>query len=205
VRNARRLPSRALRGARLHAPPAWLRLVLTAVLPALLAACSATGSGPASDRLLVRLYEVHVATAGQVHIGPPVDAHHEVRLELSNQPDSEGADGHSKEQHDADLKVASDELMGELIADLDKLGFQKLSARGEPPAAGTRGWVQVLKDGASRTFAVPETGPTAEQLQTFVYMKLAVNDFYMRVSGLQYIENPKGAELLKGSQSRGGK
>ncbi|HTE06853.1 MAG TPA: hypothetical protein VK824_11700 [Planctomycetota bacterium] len=182
------------------------RIALVALLGSLLAlpgACSAPGAGTgagsgltasggaaaAGDRLLVRLY----------------DARHEVRLELSNESNPDFADVYSREQRDAALKLAPDQLLGELVADLDTLGFDRLSASGQPPAAGARAWVEIRKDGASRTFAVPEKDATAEQLTAFANMKLTVNEYYTHVSGLQFIDNPKGAALLKDGQHRGGK
>jgi hypothetical protein len=60
----------------------------------------------------------------------------------------------------------------------------------------------VRKGGESRSFVVPEAGPTAEQLETFAGMKLVVSEYYMHVGGLQFIDNPKGAELLRKSQFR---
>jgi len=164
-------------------------LPLLASLIVLLGACSSVGLGFGGDRLLVRLY----------------DGKNQLRLQLSNQSNPDLEDVYSREQPDASLKLAPDQLMEELIADLDKLNFQTLSAPGEPPKAGARGWVEIHKNGSSRTFVVPEVGANAEQLTSFAYMKLAVNEYYTHVGSAQFIKNQQGGALLKNQQPGGGK
>ncbi len=162
-------------------------MALLATLISSLSACSALGFGSGGDRLLVRLY----------------DGRSKVLLQLSNESNPDLADIYSTEQPDASLKLAPDELLDELIADLDTLNFQTLSTPGAPPASGVRGWIEVRRNGSGRTFAVPTVGPTADQLSAFVYMKLTVNEYYSHIGSAQFIENPEGGALLKKQQLRG--
>jgi hypothetical protein len=176
--------SRRLAGLRRNAG-----LALALALACLPGACSATGEAPSGDRLLVRLY----------------DAKHQLRLELSSESNPDLAGVYSQERPDASLKLAPDILMSHLVEDLDRLGFAELSAPVAPPSGGVRGWVEVRRNGSSRTFTVPASNPTADELTAFSHMLLAMNEYYASVGSLQYIDNPQGAALLKGdAATRGG-
>ena len=164
-----------------------------ALLLTLLAALSAcAGPGPATNpasghRVVVGLY----------------DAKTDLHLDLANASHPDYADVYSQERRNADLKLAPDDLMAQLVVDLDgRLGFEKLAAAGAPPApsAAVRGWVTVQQDGRQRTFLVPAQGATAEQLQAFVNMKLVLNDVFMHVGGLQFVNNPQGGDIFRDSK-----
>ena len=157
-----------------------------ALLLTLLAALSAcAGPGQASGhRVLVGLY----------------DAKTDVHLDLANESHPDFADVYSQERRNADLKLAPDALMDQLVRDLDeRLGFAGLAVPGAPPAAGpgVRGWVTVTQDKSQRTFVVPAKGATAEQLQAFVNMKLLLNDVFMHLGGLQFVNNPQGGNIFR--------
>ena len=128
------------------------------------------------------------------------DAKTDLHLDLANESHPDLANVYSQERRDANLKLAPDDLMQQLVRDLDeRLGFAKLAAAGEPPApgAGIRGWITVQQDAGRRTFVVPAQNATAEQLQAFVNMKLVLNDVFMHVGGLQFVNNPQGADIFR--------
>jgi hypothetical protein len=126
------------------------------------------------------------------------DAHTGVRIELANQSHPDYRDVYSRPQTEAALKLAPDELMDELLERLDDLNFDQLSAPGAPPqSANLLGWLEVVQDTRARTFVVPRAGATREQLSRFAQMQLLVSDAYTHVTGLQYIDNPEGAELFR--------
>jgi hypothetical protein len=162
------------------------RTLIMLVLGSLvLAACAGTSGAPSAAleaRTVVRLY----------------DAGSRLRLELANESHPELQDVYSRRRPDASLKLAPDELIGDLVRDLERLEFAALSSQGGPPdEASLRGWVQIESDGVERTFAVPSEAPSAEELQAFAYMKLVFNEYYSHVGGLQYIQNPQGGDLFR--------
>jgi hypothetical protein len=162
------------------------RLGLLLLVSAAVGACSGPLLG--SDNTLVRLY----------------DAKTGVRIELANEDHPDYRDVYSHPRSEATLKLAPAELLETLLDRLDDLNFDQLSAPGTPPeAAPVLGWLEVVQDGRPRTFAVPRTGATREQLSRFAQMQLAVSEAYTHVTGLQYIDNPQGAELFRRQQSGG--
>jgi len=162
--------------------PAALFLTLLAALSACAGPGQATG-----HRVLVGLY----------------DAKTDLHLDLANESHPEFAKVYSQERRDANLKLAPDDLMEQLVRDLDeRLGFATLAVTGGPPApsAAIRGWVTVQQDAAKRTFAVPAKNATAEQLQAFVNMKLVLNDVFTHVGALQFVNNPQGSSIFRDSK-----
>lgn len=128
------------------------------------------------------------------------DAKTDLHLDLANESHPDYAKVYSQERRSADLKLAPDELMEQLVRDLDeRLGFAMLATAGDPPApsAAIRGWVTVQQDASRRTFVVPARNATAEQLQAFVNMKLVLNDVFTHVGGLQFVNNPQGADIFR--------
>jgi hypothetical protein len=159
----------------------------TALLPGLvLAACAGPGGAASGDRVLVRLY----------------DAENDTCLELANASHPDLRDVYSQRRPDADLKLAPDDLMGQLLQSLDSVRFGALSTPGAPPpeeltaAEGLRGWVEVAHNGEVRTFRVPALRPSADQLQAFTRMKLVISEYYSHVGGLQFIDNPQGHRVF---------
>jgi hypothetical protein len=158
--------------------PAALLLTLLAAL----SACAGPGAAT-SHRVLVGLY----------------DSKTDLHLDLANESHPDFANVYSQQRRNADLKLAPDDLMDQLVHDLDeKLGFAGLAATGDPPepGAGIRGWVTIQADGSKRTFVVPAQGASAEQLQAFAKMKLVLNDVFMHVGGLQFVNNPQGHDIF---------
>jgi hypothetical protein len=130
------------------------------------------------------------------------DAKGAIRLELANASHPDLADAYSHPRPDAALKLAPDELLDDLVRDLGRLGFEGLGKDGPPPAAdsGVRGWVSLNQDGRLRTFVVPAMGASPEAQQAFAYMKLAFNEYYTHVGGLQFVNNPQGHDIFRKPQ-----
>ena len=191
----------------------WLRFLLPVGLAlAFSAGCSGPGFGfGGGQRLTVGLY----------------DGKNDVHLELANESQPDFEDVYSRRRADASLKLAPDDLMGDLVGDLQKLGFEALSKVGVPPGSATldlstvgaggqpsdpakaseaavplppggiRGWVTITRGDSTRTFVVPAAGASADQLQSFVSMKLVVDYYYSHVSGLQFVNNPEGHRIFQ--------
>jgi hypothetical protein len=164
------------------------RALGSALLLGILAtACAGLAGGASGHRVEVRLY----------------DAEDGVRLELANDTHPELRDVYSQRKADASLKLAPEEAMDALIESLELAGFERLAVSGPPPVAadavplGLRGWLAVSADGEQRTFRMPASRPTAEQVQAYNRMKLMFVDTYGRVGGLQYIQNPQGHQLFE--------
>jgi hypothetical protein len=128
------------------------------------------------------------------------DAKGEIRLDLANEGHPELAGIYSRQLPDATLKLAPEALMDDLVQDLGRLSFAALSVTGDPPSAGAavRGWVTVEANDSRRTFIVPASGASAEQLQAFSNMKLLINEYYTHVGGLQFVTNPQGHDIFRG-------
>jgi hypothetical protein len=151
-------------------------------------ACAGPGLFGSDQRTLVRLY----------------DADTGVRIELANQSHPDYRDVYSHPRREANLKLAPDELIESLLDRLDDLNFERLSAPGGPPDRSLlHGWLEVSDGGKTRTFAVPMTGATGEELSSFAQMQLAVSEAYTHVTGLQYIDNPNGADLFRKQPAAG--
>jgi len=165
------------------------RPLLSLLLVAGAAACSGPGLFRSMQPTLVRLY----------------DADTGVRLELANQGNPAYRDIYSHPRSEASLKIAPDELVERLMDRLDELNFERFSTPGAPPdGAGLLGWLEVVQGDSSRTFAVPRAGATREQLASFAQMQLAVSEAYTHVTGLQFIDNPQGADLFRKQPAAGG-
>ncbi|HZL99346.1 MAG TPA: hypothetical protein VFD43_03750 [Planctomycetota bacterium] len=165
------------------------RLLGLLLLLAGLAACSGPLAWGSEQRTLVRLY----------------DAKTGVRIELANRSHPEYRDIYSQPRSDASLKLGSDELLERLLERLDELNFGQLSVPGAPPQdAPVLGWLEVVDGDGSRTFAVPKTGATREQIGSFAQMQYAVSEAYTSVTGLQFIDNPSGGDLFRRQPAAGG-
>jgi len=160
--------------------------VCLSALLGLLPACGAVPMLDHSDaRLMVRLY----------------DARNNLLLELANESHPDYQDVYSSARASASLKLAPDDLMGDLIRDLDSLDFQALADNGAAPrSAGIRGWVEVRNGGDAHTFVLPDGDATDEMVAAFGSMKLVVGYYYGHIGGLQFIDNPAGADIFRRQQ-----
>ena len=168
--------------------PALLWLLAVAMC-CMLPSCAMFDSGRvgSGDRTFVRLY----------------DTKNDLLLELANSSHPDFADIYSTTRSSATLKLADDEALGDLLDAIDRSKFPQLSQTGSPSSmAGVRGLITVDDDGDVRTFTVPPSGATADQLETFVTLKQLVAAFYQGTGGLQAIDNPAGSGIFR-SRGRG--
>jgi len=129
------------------------------------------------------------------------DAKNNLLLELANESHPDYQDVYSSARASASLKLAPDDLMDDLIRDLDKLEFQDLAGSGTAPqASGIRGWVEVRDGSSAHTFVMPNNDATAEMIEAFASMKLVVQYYYGHIGGLQFIDNPAGADIFRRQQ-----
>lgn len=159
------------------------RLVACLLLTAL-GACSSIPEVPvaAGSRVEVRLY----------------DASQGIELVLANASHPDLAGVYSQARSDGSLKLAGDQLMGQLLASLERAGLTEFGAAGPPrEVRGARSYLSVLQDGVRRSFAAPAKSATDEARKAFVRIKLVMNEYYRHVGGAQFVDNPGGADLLR--------
>ncbi|RKY20024.1 MAG: hypothetical protein DRQ55_09050 [Planctomycetota bacterium] len=159
---------------------AWpvLALALTAV------ACASTQpavSVTTGSRVLVRLYE----------------ARQDLVLALANESHPDLQDMYSSERMDAALKLAPDELMGELLASLDNAGMDTFGTEEAEPG-GSRGYLMVQHGLERRVFPAPDRSASGEARQAWARMKLIMDHYYQHVGSLQYVANPGGRSIFRG-------
>lgn len=158
---------------------AFLRLF---PLFAALAGCATTSADPLArgSEVLVRLY----------------DARQDLELALANESHPGLTDLYSQRRADGTLKLARDDLMGELVADLQRNGFGDYGHPSASPGA-VGSYVLLELDGVRRVFREPGSDADAGERQAFVRMKLIMNYYYTHVGSLQFVDNPNGAEMLR--------
>ena len=157
-------------------------VLLTALLVAFTISCTSIPEVPVAtgSRVLVRLYD------GKSHL--------ELVLANKSHPDLQGI--YSRKRADANLKLAPDQLMGQLLASLDRSGLADygIVSAGEP-ASGA--FLLVTHDDQTRVFERPDQTATLEARQAYNRMKLVMDLYYSKVGSLQYVENEEGAALLQ--------
>jgi hypothetical protein len=156
---------------------------IPALALALLAgACASTSSSAVADgsRVLVRLY----------------DAKQGIELALANKSHPGLQDVYSTERSSAALKLAPDDLVGDLIASLDQAGMTTYG-KAESPSSDDKGYLLVDLDGEQRIFAQPAKGSPAEERQAWARIKLVMDHYYQHVGSLQYVENPRGGAIFR--------
>lgn len=126
------------------------------------------------------------------------DARNNLLLELANESHPDFQDLYSRPRSSASLKLAPDELMDDLIGDLDQLDFADLASNGPAPSrSDARGWVELREGNTVRTFIVPASSATRQVMEAFASMKLLVGYYYSHIGGLQFIDNPDGADIFR--------
>lgn len=168
-------------------------LTLTLVLATALA-CTTTPSKPIApgSRVVAALYD---GSSG-------------ILLALANASHPTLGGVYSQERSDAALKLAPDELIGELRASLDNGDFPRWA---RPAPAGQprdplrrgafgiepgRGWLALVEDDLVRVFAEPGPASGGAERQAYANLKLIMDLYYTPVGGLQYIENDRGAKVF---------
>jgi len=165
-------------------PSRALLLVLGCLAACVLAACASVPSVPvpAGSRVVVRLYD-------------PEDG---VELALANETYPELADIYSKARPDPNLKLAPDQLVGELLASLDNAGLAAFGRSGGPDDPhGAQGYLLVDQDGRQRVFPEPAPEAGVEERRAFIRIKLVMGEYYQHVGGLQFVDNPRGRALFE--------
>jgi len=157
-------------------------------------ACTATPSKPIApgSRVIAALYD---GRSGSL-------------IALANASHPVLGDVYSHEQRSAALKLAPDELIGELRASFDEAGFGRWA---QPAPAGRprdplrpgafgldpgQGFLALVEDDLVRVFVEPARGSPASQRQDYANLKLVMDLYYTPVGGLQYIENDRGAQVF---------
>lgn len=162
--------------------------LLACLMTALAVACSSIPEVPvaAGSRVQARLYD---ATQG-------------IELWLVNRSHPELGDIYSHRQADGDIKLGTDQLMGQLLASLDRAGLEEFGAEGVPDEARTRSrsYLFVQHDEVRRTFLQPAGTASEAERAAFARLKLVMNEYYRHVGGAQFVDNPRGGELLRGQR-----
>jgi hypothetical protein len=157
-------------------------LFLACIFLVVLNGCLATSAAavPQGSRVIVRLY----------------DAGSGIVLALANESHPTLQEVYSHARADASLKLAPDQLMGELLAALDRAGFALHGQPGEAPDRGNRSYLLVDRDGQQIVFAEPARSADPETRQAFIHMKLLMDHYYTPVGGLQFIDNAQGGAFF---------
>ncbi|GJM21966.1 MAG: hypothetical protein DHS20C15_18810 [Planctomycetota bacterium] len=155
---------------------------------------------PAGSRVEVRLY----------------DAEQGIQLALANETHPGLQDVYSEQRKNADLKLAPDQLIGQLLASLERAGFDRHATRGgSGPSTGARAIgapggtasktlgaalpssLHVLRDGVWSEWLEPQDSADREARTAFGQCKLIMNEYYSHVGGLQFVANPEGHSRLR--------
>lgn len=156
---------------------------LASLASLILAACASTPSVP-------------VPPGSRVHVVLDPDGPGGLALELANASHPDLADVYSQRRSTAQLKLAPDQLMGELLASLDANGLGEYGvADGVLPDSGA--WLLVEHDDARTVMARPGSDDV-EARQAWVRLQLTIDHYYQHVGALQYVANPDGRDVFRG-------
>ncbi|MFT7461827.1 MAG: hypothetical protein ACI9EF_000161 [Pseudohongiellaceae bacterium] len=157
-------------------------IFVTGIFAAVLANCASTPSVPVpvGSRVMVRLY----------------DANSGIELALANESHPGMQEVYSHARVDASLKLAPDELMGQLLASLSNNGFDRFAQDEQPPKGKKRSYLAVEHDGRHSVFNQPARSADVETHQAFARMKLLMAHYYTPVGSLQYVDNPEGGDIF---------
>ena len=158
--------------------------LLGAILATLLAACASAPPSlpvPTGSRVMVSLEE-------------PARG---LRLVLANASHPDLQDVYSSRRADASLKLAPDQLIGELLASLDAAGLAQFgTSLDAPPPPSNTARLLVVRDGAHRLMERPGASSDAEAARSFGRLELVMNEYYQHVGALQSVANDGGAALF---------
>jgi len=158
-------------------------LFLASIFFVVLSACSAISADPVPEgsRVIVRLY----------------DARSGIVLALANESHPALQEVYSHAREDASLKLAPDQLMGELLAALDRAGFGLHARQDRVPDEKNRSYLMVERDGQQVVFAEPPPSAETPSRQSFIRMKLLMDHYYTPVGGLQFIYSSRGGDFFE--------
>lgn len=159
-----------------------LGLFVAVIFVVSISGCASTPAVPvpSGSRVIVRLY----------------DARSGIELALANESHPGYQEVYSQARADASLKLAPDELMGQLLASLDRNGFNLYARPGRVPKPGKRSYLAVDHDGRLTVFSEPPRSANPDMRQSFVRLKLLMDHYYKPVGSLQFIDNPAGSALF---------
>lgn len=158
-------------------------LLLAKIFLVVLSGCSATSADPVpqGSRVIVRLY----------------DARSGIVLALANESHPALQEVYSHAREDASLKLAPDQLMGELLAALDRAGFGLHARQNRVPDDKNRSYLMIERNGQQAVFAEPPPSAETPGRQSFMLMKLIMDHYYTPVGGLQFIDNSRGGDFFE--------
>jgi len=161
------------------------RTLLTGIFLMVVTNCASTPAVPvpSGSRVIVRLY----------------DARGQIELALANETHPGFQEVYSHARADASLKLAPDELMGQLLASLDLNGFNVYALPGATPQKGAVSYLSVEHDGEQTVFEEPPRSASIEKRRTFTQLKLLMAHYYTPVGSLQFIQNPEGGDIFESS------
>lgn len=166
-------------------PPRGVLLSLFAAIAwAGLTACTTTPAVPVpvGSRIVIRLYD---GATG-------------IELALANESYPELKDLYSRSQRDASLKRAPDQLIGELLFSLDKIGLRAYGAPGRPAEPrGGDSYLLVEQNGINTVFPKPSNAAPVEERRAYSHIKLVMNEYYRHVGSKQHVNNPDGAAYFR--------
>lgn len=166
-------------------PPRGVLLSLFAVIAwAGLPACATTPAVPVpvGSRIVIRLYD---GATG-------------IELALANESYPELKDLYSRSRQDASLKRAPDQLIGELLFSLNKIGLKAYGVPGRPlEPRGSDSYLFVEQDGLATVFPKPSNADSIEERRAFSHIKLVMNEYYRHVGSKQHVDNPDGAAYFE--------
>lgn len=157
--------------------------VLAVLTIALLGGCAGVPEIPIEpgSRVVARLY----------------DADRRIELALANESHPDLQDVYSTQRSDASLKLAPDQLMGQLLSSLERAGFADYAQTSFSLPRGI-GFLSLRQDGALRVFEAPAGRADSDTRQAYTRLKLVMDLYYSKVGSLQYVENEQGHRLFEG-------
>ncbi len=157
--------------------------LLAGIFLMMITGCASTPAVPvpSGSRVIVRLY----------------DAKGRIELALANETHPGFQEVYSHARADASLKLAPDELMGQLLASLDLNGFNAYATSGAAPGQGNVSYLAVDHDGEQVVFVEPPRSADIEKRRTFTMLKLLMTHYYTPVGSLQFVENTEGGGIFE--------
>ena len=127
-------------------------------------------------------------------------------FELATGDEEQRVEGYSKIGNQTTRKFQNAEIMGELLAYLDSLGFAEMAVAGAAPTnpgPDVLFLLEVTEDGRTR-YVLDHSGATPDERTRVRTMVQAVLEVWNNTFGLQTVETRPGEEIFKqpGTRSR---
>lgn len=164
-----------------------LRALALALLAAGCAGSARGGAGADGERLRVSVVDY---ASGQ-------------HFELASESHTDRVAYYSAERADAARKVQTDEVMGLLVAELERQGFERYAQAGRAPTRGggavTRS-IEVEDDGALEHWVIG-AGSAPDERRAFNECLGQFLDLYNLSASYQSVDNPLGDEFFRKQES----